>query len=66
MSAAPRFYCPQPLAAGPLVLPAQTTRHVQVRRLQPGDPLTLFNGTGGTWHGQLTHMTRTQATVALT
>ena len=66
MSAAPRFYCPQPLAAGPLVLPAQTTRHIQVRRLQPGDPLTLFNGTGGTWHGQLTHMTRTQATVALT
>ncbi|MGA1167408.1 MAG: RsmE family RNA methyltransferase [Burkholderiaceae bacterium] len=47
-------------------MPAQTTRHVQVRRLQPGDPLTLFNGTGGTWHGQLTHMTRTQATVALT
>ena len=66
MNAAPRFYCPQPLAAGPLVLPAQTTRHVQVRRLQPGDRLTLFNGTGGTWHGQLTHMTRTQATVALT
>jgi 16S rRNA (uracil1498-N3)-methyltransferase len=66
VSAAPRFYCPQPLAAGPLVLPAQTTRHIQVRRLQPGDPLTLFDGAGGTWHGQLTHMTRTQATVALT
>ena len=66
MNAAPRFYCPQPLAAGPLVLPAQTTRHIQVRRLQPGDPLTLFDGAGGTWHGQLTHMTRTQATVALT
>ena len=66
MSAAPRFYCPQPLTAGSLVLPTQTTRHIQVRRLQPGDPLTLFDGAGGIWHGQLTHMTRTQATVALT
>ena len=41
----PRFYCPIPLASGAaLVLPAAAARHVQVLRLQPGDPLTLFNG----------------------
>ena len=41
----PRFYCPIPLVSGAaLVLPAGAARHVQVLRLQPGDPITLFNG----------------------
>jgi 16S rRNA (uracil1498-N3)-methyltransferase len=41
----PRFYCPAALVTGELLsLPAGAARHVQVLRLQPGDPITLFNG----------------------
>ena len=41
----PRFYCPTALTPGALLeLPASVARHVQVLRLQPGDPITLFNG----------------------
>ena len=44
----PRFYCPISLAPGALLdLPAGAARHVQVLRLQPGDPITLFNGGPG-------------------
>jgi 16S rRNA (uracil1498-N3)-methyltransferase len=40
----PRFFCPAPLHTGDLLeLPAGAARHVQVLRLQPGDPITLFN-----------------------
>jgi 16S rRNA (uracil1498-N3)-methyltransferase len=39
----PRFHCPVPIQAGQaLSLPADAARHVQVLRLQPGDPITLF------------------------
>jgi 16S rRNA (uracil1498-N3)-methyltransferase len=44
----PRLYCPIELKAGDtLSLPAGAARHVQVLRLQPGDAITLFNGTQG-------------------
>lgn len=44
----PRFYCPTPLATGTeLDLPPGAARHVQVLRLQPGDPITLFHGGQG-------------------
>ena len=44
MPAAPRFYCPAPLATGSAVqLPPGAARHVQVLRLQPGDPIRLFD-----------------------
>jgi len=44
----PRFYCPQPLAAGSVVdLPEAVAHHLHVVRLQPGEMLTLFNGEGG-------------------
>jgi len=44
----PRFYCPQPLAAGSTVdLPDAVAHHLHVVRLQPGATLTLFNGEGG-------------------
>jgi len=55
----PRLYCPLPLAAGDrITLPATATRHVQVLRLQPGAPLTLFNGQGGEWSAVVVHMGR--------
>lgn len=41
----PRFYCLAPLVSGEvLVLPPDAARHAQVLRLQPGDSITLFNG----------------------
>ena len=44
-------------------LPAAAARHVQVRRLQPGDLLRLFNGQGGEWHATVLHMGRSQVVV---
>ncbi|SFN03051.1 16S rRNA (uracil1498-N3)-methyltransferase [Formivibrio citricus] len=44
----PRFYVDLPLDAGAqLELPETAARHVQVLRMQPGEPLVLFNGRGG-------------------
>jgi 16S rRNA (uracil1498-N3)-methyltransferase len=37
-------------------LPDDAARHVQVRRLQPGEELRLFDGRGGEWHAQVTRM----------
>lgn len=39
-------------------LPPGPARHVQVRRLQPGDTVLLFNGLGGEWQARITHMGR--------
>jgi len=44
-------------------LPAAAARHVQVRRLQPADPLRLFNGQGGEWHASVLRMGRSQVVV---
>ena len=45
-----RLFVAQPLAeAAELALPPGPTRHVQVRRLQPGDGLRLFDGSGCDW-----------------
>lgn len=51
----PRFYVPQSLAVGErVVLPEAVANHaVRVLRLQPGDPLVLFNGDGGAYAGHL-------------
>jgi 16S rRNA (uracil1498-N3)-methyltransferase len=50
----PRFYCPQPLAAGlTIALPDQVAHHAWVLRLQPGSELTLFNGDGGEYVAEL-------------
>jgi 16S rRNA (uracil1498-N3)-methyltransferase len=44
----PRFYCDRALAIGAAFeLPAALAHHVQVLRLEAGELLTLFNGTGG-------------------
>ncbi len=46
-------------------LPEAQARHVQVLRLQPGDPLTLFDGTGGEWRASVLRMGRSIVTVRL-
>jgi 16S rRNA (uracil1498-N3)-methyltransferase len=62
----PRFHCPAPLREGqPLALPAATARHVQVLRLQPGQPVTLFNGEGGEWDAVITRMGRSEVDVTV-
>jgi 16S rRNA (uracil1498-N3)-methyltransferase len=44
----PRLYIDAPLAVGQtLQLPDENARHVQALRLREGDPVVLFNGTGG-------------------
>lgn len=50
-----RLYCDLPLSPGAeIVLPEAAARHaVTVLRLQPGDTLTLFNGTGGEYRASL-------------
>jgi 16S rRNA (uracil1498-N3)-methyltransferase len=69
----PRFYCPVALAFGDsLNLPAGAARHVQVLRMQPGDPLTLFNGgfdldnaTRGEFEATVTRMGRSDVEVKI-
>ena len=60
----PRFHCPVPLHTGlALSLPAGAARHVQVLRLQPGEPITLFNGEGGEFDATVTRMGRSDVEV---
>jgi 16S rRNA (uracil1498-N3)-methyltransferase len=60
----PRLYVDLPLAAGlAATLPAAAARHAQVLRLQPGEALTLFNGEGGEWSAEITHMGRSEVAV---
>jgi 16S rRNA (uracil1498-N3)-methyltransferase len=61
----PRFYVDTPLAAGEMALPAGAARHVQVLRLQPGDTLTLFDGSGPEWRAEVTAMGRSEVSVKL-
>lgn len=61
----PRFHCPLPLAAdAELELPAGAARHVQVLRMQPGQHITLFDGSGdGEWNATITRMGRSDVAV---
>ncbi|HEY1130544.1 MAG TPA: 16S rRNA (uracil(1498)-N(3))-methyltransferase [Roseateles sp.] len=62
----PRFFVETPLAAaGEIPLPAGAARHVQVLRLQPGDALTLFDGSGPEWEAEVTAMGRSEVKVRL-
>ncbi|MGZ5180813.1 MAG: 16S rRNA (uracil(1498)-N(3))-methyltransferase [Ramlibacter sp.] len=59
-----RLHCPVPLTAGAvLALPPGAARHVQVLRLQPGDPLVLFDGHGGEWSATVVRMGRSEVLV---
>jgi len=44
-------------------LPPAAARHVQVRRLQPGDALVLFDGRGGEWGASVARMGRSAVRV---
>lgn len=60
----PRLYLPQALHSGEEIdLPAGASRHVQVLRLQPGQPLMLFNGQGTEWDAEVAQMGRQTVTV---
>ena len=62
----PRFYVDTPLTQpGDFALPAGAARHVQVLRLQPGDALTLFDGSGPEWRAEVTAMGRSEVRVTL-
>lgn len=62
----PRFYCPQPLAAGTTVdLPEAVAHHLHVVRLQPGAALTLFNGEGGQYRATLLETGKRRATATV-
>ena len=62
----PRFHVDIPLtAAGEVSLPPGAARHVQVLRLQPGDALTLFDGSGPEWQAEVTAMGRSEVRVKL-
>ena len=57
-----RLHIPQPQALDTVIdLPPEAVRHVQVRRLQPGDPLRVFDGLGQEWQAELQQMGRHSA-----
>jgi 16S rRNA (uracil1498-N3)-methyltransferase len=59
-----RLFVESPLSADlEFTLPEDASRHVQVRRLQPGDELRLFDGAGGEWSAQVTRMGKREADV---
>ena len=61
-----RLFVDGPLAAGQLLdLPPGPARHAQVRRVQPGDELVLFNGLGGEWTARVATMGRQTVQVQL-
>lgn len=61
-----RFHIDLELIPGTeLALPANASRHVQVLRLQPGAPITLFDGRGGEWAAEVQDMGRKSVTVRL-
>jgi 16S rRNA (uracil1498-N3)-methyltransferase len=62
----PRLFVDLPLSRGlAFSLPGGPARHVQVLRLQPGAPLILFDGRGGEWRANVTHMGRSDVKVQL-
>jgi len=62
----PRFLIDAPLRADtPMALPGGAARHAQVLRLQPGDAITLFDGSGGEWDAQITQIARSAVDVQI-
>ncbi len=59
-----RLFVDLPLVAGAsLTLPEGAARHAQVRRVQPGQTLCLFNGLGAEWPAEVTAMGRSEVSV---
>jgi 16S rRNA (uracil1498-N3)-methyltransferase len=53
------------LAHSEFALPAAAARHAQVRRVQPGDDLLLFDGQGSDWPARIVAMGRSEVRVRL-
>ena len=54
-----RLFVPEPLTSGvDMPLPEGAARHAMVRRVQPGDVLTLFDGGGSDWPATVLAVTR--------
>jgi 16S rRNA (uracil1498-N3)-methyltransferase len=54
-----RLHVDEPLSSGLMLdLPPGAARHAQVRRVQPGDALVLFDGRGGEWQARVQAMGR--------
>jgi len=54
-----RLYVDLPLTQGTdIALPDGAARHAMVRRVQPGDVLTLFDGSGADWAAEVLAVTR--------
>lgn len=61
-----RLFVAGPLVAGQeLDLPEAAARHAQVRRVQPGDRLSVFDGSGSEWPAEVRAMGRRGVRVAL-
>jgi 16S rRNA (uracil1498-N3)-methyltransferase len=59
-----RLHVETPLQAGiTLSLPPGAARHAQVRRVQPGEVLRLFDGSGSDWPAEVLSMGRSEVTV---
>jgi len=59
-----RLFVDAPLqTAASLALPPGAARHAQVRRVQPGDALVLFDGRGGEWLATVRSMGRSEVVV---
>ena len=52
-------------AGSEVPLPPGAARHVQVLRLQPGEPIVLFDGTGGEWDATVVRMGRSEVSVRI-
>jgi 16S rRNA (uracil1498-N3)-methyltransferase len=62
----PRIFCDSPIQLiNSWSLPADTARHIQVLRLQPGDKFTLFNGRGGEFTSQILEMGRKEVVASV-
>jgi 16S rRNA (uracil1498-N3)-methyltransferase len=61
---AARLFAEPPLRAGAgFALPPGAARHVQVLRLQPGDAVVLFDGSGGEWDASIERIGRSEVIV---
>jgi len=61
-----RLFIEFPLQPGlELILPPGPTRHAQVRRVQPGDTLLLFDGQGRDWPAEVLRVGRSEVAVRL-
>ena len=63
----PRIFTPQPLSLNTVVqLADDAANHVgRVLRMKPGEPLTLFNGEGGSYQGAIETVSKKNVSVTL-